>query len=194
MYAPSFMERLAFPHRDTCFCAYPSFPQSVRRTRICTGPAAVVSFCSSFLLFRKAAFSCSMFCIVSSCFLLSLSLPAHPDGASQQTITAAGESPLLTVSVPIYHFFSSYLILCTRLFVRFLFFLQFFLDKYRPMVYSTVVYKFHINIQSASKEDPSFGERGNSGEIPGRSGHCNQGVKHNKSIVCPQHMRRNVER
>ena len=74
------------------------------------------------------------------------------------------------------------------------FFLQFFLDKYRPMVYSTVVYKFHINIQSASKEDPSFGERGNSGEIPGRSGHCNQGVKHNKSIVCPQHMRRNVER
>lgn len=69
-----------------------------------------------------------------------------------------------------------------------------FLDKYRPMVYSTVVYKFHINIQSASKEDPSFGERGNSGEIPGRSGHCNQGVKHNKSIVCPQHMRRNVER
>ena len=43
------------------------------------------------------------------------------------------------------------------------------------MVYSTVVYKFHINIQSASKEDPSFGERGNSGEIPGRSGHCNQG-------------------
>lgn len=35
------------------------------------------------------------------------------------------------------------------------------------MVYSTVVYKFHINIQSASKEDPSFGERGNSGEIPG---------------------------
>ena len=54
------------------------------------------------------------------------------------------------------------------------------------MVYSMVVYKFHINIQSASKEDPSFGERGNSGEIPGRSGHCNQGVKHNKSIVCPQ--------
>ena len=46
------------------------------------------------------------------------------------------------------------------------------------MVYSMVVYKFHINIQSASKEDPSFGERGNSGEIPGRSGHCNQGVKH----------------
>ena len=59
------------------------------------------------------------FCLPSSpsCFLLSLSLPAHPDGASQQTITAAGESPLLTVSVPIYHFFSSYLILCTRLFV-----------------------------------------------------------------------------
>ena len=45
------------------------------------------------------------------------------------------------------------------------------------MVYSMAVYKFHINIQSASKEDPSFGERGNSGEIPGRSGHCNQGGK-----------------
>lgn len=28
------------------------------------------------------------------------------------------------------------------------------------MVYSTVVYKFHINIQSASKEDPSFGGEG----------------------------------
>ena len=203
MYAPSFMERLAFPRRDTCFCAYPSFPQSVRRTRICTGPAAVVSFCSSFYCSEKPRFPvpCSVssppaFCLPSSpsCFLLSLSLPAHPDGASQQTITATGESPLLTVSIPIYHFFSSYLILCTRLFVRFLFFLRFFLDKYRPMVYSTVVYKFHINIQSASKEDPSFGERGNSGEIPGRSGHCNQGVKHNKSIVCPQHMRRNVER
>lgn len=50
------------------------------------------------------------------------------------------------------------------------------------MVYHTVVYKFHINIQSASKEDPSFGERGNSGENPGRSGHCNQGVKHNNPL------------
>ena len=50
------------------------------------------------------------------------------------------------------------------------------------MVYSTVVYKFHINIQSASKEDPSFGERGNSGEIPGRSGHCNQGVESSETI------------
>ena len=50
------------------------------------------------------------------------------------------------------------------------------------MVYSTVVYKFHINIQSASKEDPSFGERGNSGENPGRSGHCNQGAKHNNPL------------
>ena len=85
-------------------------------------------------------------------------------------------------------------LLCNILDLLIYSFLQFFLDKYRPMVYSTVVYKFHINIQSASKEDPSFGERGNSGEIPGRSGHCNQGVKHNKSIVCPQHMRRNVER
>ena len=57
------------------------------------------------------------------------------------------------------------------------------------MVYSTVVYKFHINIQSASKEDPSFGERGNSGEIPGRSGHCMHRVDasdesfHSKTIM-----------
>ena len=97
MYAPSFMERLAFPRRDTCFCAYPSFPQSVRRTRICTGPAAVVSFCSSFLLFRKAAFSCSMFCIVSSCFLPSivsvlLSAVAVSSGASRRRFTTNNNS------------------------------------------------------------------------------------------------------
>ena len=58
------------------------------------------------------------------------------------------------------------------------------------MVYSMVVYKFHINIQSASKEDPSFGERGNSGEIPGRSGHCNQGGW----LHLPLHLLLNVRR